>query len=139
MLILGLSSQDATASADLSRGITTQIVEKIVTCIAPVVEQQNMVTIMHGYIRDLAHIAMYFVLGILSALLCRQYPVKRQILVVFLVCAVFSVLDEINQEFFTVGRTFQMIDLYKDWFGILVAAILVSPKSLQWTKSFIRR
>lgn len=115
--IVYLSLQDAPQSAALSSGLTKRILEWFSSYRALSVSQQAVVLLkVQDLVRELAHVAEYTVLGALTTLLARSYRV-RSWLVVWGATAAFAVMDECLQEFATVGRAFQVIDLIKDWLG----------------------
>ena len=130
VVIFYFSSQDAVDSAELSKNLSDNIIRSAVEIITDNKVQQNiMLANVHTFIRELAHIFIYFVLGICLTALVKEYPLARPYLFAIIACIICSVLDEINQAFFTVGRSFQIIDLLKDWFGAICATWIVKKVS----------
>lgn len=121
-----LSSQDGTNSAALSNGFTAYILQNIILSLTDSLDQQQAYFTLANYItRECAHVFIYLVLGLLTAWLAHVHQITRKISLPFAFCAIFAIADEINQEFFTTGRSFQLIDLYKDWFGAILGIFLI--------------
>lgn len=119
--IVYLSLQDASQSASLSTGLTKRILEWFPSYLAlPETEQLAVLSHVQGLVRELAHVAEHAVLGLLTALLVHSYRPRRFVAVAFGATAVFAVADECVQEFLSVGRAFQVVDLLKDWLGLLL-------------------
>ncbi len=117
-MICLFSLQSGPQSTALSSGLTQTILEWFPSYNALSLSQQAMVLAKaQGVMRELAHIAEYAVLGVLVALLVRSYRSSRFAVITLGVTAVFAVIDECVQEFLSIGRAFQVIDLLKDWFG----------------------
>ncbi len=116
-----LSLQSAPQSAALSSGLTKQLLECFEAFTSlPESEQVSVLAQVQSWMRELAHIAEYGVLGLLTALLVHSYRPVRFVDLSFVATAVFSIVDECLQQFVSVGRAFQVIDLLKDWFGSLL-------------------
>ncbi len=78
----------------------------------------------HAYIRKLAHLSVYGILGILAAraLLNRKYLPWRMLSM--LLCAVVAILDETNQSFIST-RTGSAYDVLIDCVGAIVGIALI--------------
>lgn len=121
-----LSSQDGTHSAALSNGFTAYILQNIIQSLTDNLDQQQTYFAFANYFtRECAHVFIYFVLGLLTALLAHVHQIAHKIALPFAFCVLFAFADEINQEFFTTGRSFQFIDLYKDWCGAILGISLI--------------
>ena len=126
-MILGLSCQSAPQSAELSTSFTQSVLEWIPAYQNLTPEQQMAATATANVLmREIAHIATFTVLGFCASMLVRSYAICRWISVVFPSCAVFAVLDESVQHFLKSGRTFQLVDLLKDWAGVLLGMTIVA-------------
>lgn len=125
-LILGLSCQSALQSGELSNSLTQSVLEQVPAYQEMTPEEQAVVFAkVHHLLREIAHVVTFMALGVSASMLARSYAIRRWILVVFPSCAVFAVLDESVQHFLKAGRTFQLIDLFKDWAGALFGIVIV--------------
>ena len=116
--ICSLSLQTAPQSAALSSGLTARILNLFERYTAlPESERLAVLAQAQSVVRELAHVAEYAILGLSTALLVHSYRVVRFGCVAFGATAVFAVVDECLQEFVSVGRAFQAVDLLKDWVG----------------------
>ncbi len=124
--ILSLSLQPATDSSALSTGLTATVLN----CIPayrdlPVVEQQIVLIDTQTIVRELAHIAEYWLLSVFACLLTNQYVCYPFAWKTLIPLVTFSCMDECLQEWCAVGRSFQVIDLLKDSLGCLLGCVLV--------------
>lgn len=132
--VLCFSLQSGEQSSALSSGFTVRLLGLFRAYRELSAEQQVTVLGMaHGIVRELAHVAEYTLLGLLSALLVHSYRVRRFFVLPFAPLAVFAILDECLQEFATVARAFQLIDLLKDWLGCLLGIACV------WLVCFVKK
>ncbi len=123
--IFFLSSQDGESSSGLSRQVTLFILK-----FSPsyqnldVINQAIISDRANDIVRALAHIGVYFVLGITVTLLLLEYSLAYTKSFAAMWCILFSIVDELNQHFFSVARSFQLIDLYKDGIGSIIGIAL---------------
>ena len=126
-MILGLSCQSAPQSSGLSNSLTQSVLEQVLAYQEMTPEEQAVVFAqVHKILREIAHVVTFMALGFSASMLVRSYAICRWISVVFPSCAVFAVLDESVQHFLKAGRTFQLVDLLKDWAGVLLGMTIVA-------------
>lgn len=115
--IFYLSHQPATASSELSAGITAWVI-KVSQFITPLDIDMNH---LHFLIRKGAHFFAYFILGILvmNALTNRRLMSYRHVAIAFVICVLYAISDEIHQLFIP-GRSGQLIDVWIDSVGAIV-------------------
>ena len=115
IIIYYLSSQSATVSSDVSFKITDVVYQLLNN-----VFNNIKVETLDSFIRNLAHFALYFVLGILllNALYYNNLDKRNNVFIALLICASYSISDEIHQ-IFVPGRAFQISDIIIDILGSL--------------------
>ena len=119
--IFGFSGQSAADSSQVSSSLTASLLSLIPSFNElSHLEQAAVVSVGHGIIRDLAHIATFAALGFCVYMLVRSYKLHRSFLTAFPSCVVVAVADECLQHILAAGRAFQWSDLLKDWFGALL-------------------
>ena len=70
-------------------------------------------------IRKLAHYTLYFVLGILSFLVVKDYSINKKLIIYsLLICFLYACSDEFHQ-LFVIGRSASIKDVMIDTFGSL--------------------
>ena len=127
LLILGLSCQSALQSSGLSNSLTQSVLEKVPAYQEMTPEEQAAVfSTVNDLLREIAHVVTFMALGFCASMLARSYAIRRWAAVVFPSCAMFAVLDESVQHFLKAGRTFQLVDLLKDWAGALLGIAIVA-------------
>ena len=125
-IIFIFSSQDATVSSNVSKSFTKQILQPICEAISDdVVEQERLMDSAHFLLREGAHIFLYFALSIVLSLLLHEYAIPKWYLLCFALCFLCAIADEFNQKYFTIGRSFELIDLLKDWGGAFVGTSII--------------
>lgn len=98
---------------------------KTSTFIRPILEflfpsaNEDSLQIYHGYIRKLAHLTVYGVLGVLSGRAFLAFGSLRWALFSMLLCIAVAVLDETNQSFIST-RTGSPYDVLIDCVGAIV-------------------
>ena len=119
--IFSLSLQDAPTSNALSQKTT----EAIATVIEVVPDA--MPPLSNNFIRSLAHIGLFFLLGCVTLLTCTlcQIGYQKSLYRTALVGLLTALCDELIQ-LSSPGRAFEWADLGKDGFGILCSLILFS-------------
>lgn len=112
LLIFGFSAQAAHQSKEVSLGLTDLLVRFINFCF-PLSDVS--VASWHSMIRKMAHLFLYFVLGILMihALRTSRISWKRGLFLALLFCFLYAVSDEYHQ-FFIPGRGAQASDVVLD-------------------------
>ena len=113
LLIFFFSSQNGNSSSELSNGVLTTI-ENIFHI--PLTNE-----FFSLFIRKTAHFSEYFILGILSCNLVRQYRVikKKEYIFIILFCVLYAFSDEFHQMFVS-GRTPQIFDVCIDTVGSIL-------------------
>lgn len=128
-VIFSFSGQEADTSAQLSHGITYQIVmieEKITNekFDEDVIEQK--IESIHFYVRKVGHITEFFLLGLSLCIPCLVYQIKgkKSFLLPIIFGFLFAGLDEFHQ-LFVPGRDGALRDVLIDGIGILLSIFLV--------------
>lgn len=117
-IIFAFSSQVATDSRKLSRGVTVRIVE-VIKKVRPNTEIN--VYLLNRKIRKFAHFINYMILGIIITLVLKKKELgnKKIFLFSLLFCIIIASLDEYYQSFIP-GRGARLKDVFIDSFGALV-------------------
>ncbi len=130
VLIFCFSAQDASESDKTSDSFTVKVLSTVSSKFNDLDEekQAEVVDSLAFPVRKAAHFSIYFVLGIFSAL--TFISVKRikfyyNSLFAFLLCALYSVSDEIHQ-YFVKGRSCEIRDVLIDSGAALLAVIIVT-------------
>lgn len=120
-LIWGLSMQDATASNQVSKEATRIITTFIETFMPSCLQVRPS----NSMIRDLAHISLFFLLGLVSMLgwLIHKISYIKAAFYTLLMGILIAFCDELIQ-LGSAGRAFEWIDMGKDLFGILVSILI---------------
>lgn len=136
MIIFYFSHQPAQQSSELSTGVT-KLMTEMINYLIPKLEIDY--TSYTFYIRKLAHIFVYFVLGcLLIRAFERRFKITyKQIISAFLICLLFAISDEVHQ-LFVPGRSGEFRDVVIDTigatFGIIIyllrfkIIVMISPK-----------
>ena len=117
-VIFYLSSQPATQSAELSRGVTGYIIDLIERVFSNTdIEIEDI----HKLVRKNAHLVVYFILGIIVLAAVRKSGVKgiKGVLLALAICILFAIGDEILQTFIP-GRSGEVLDVFIDGVGSLL-------------------
>lgn len=115
--IFYMSNQVGTDSSNTSGFFVKELV-KIIPILKPYTN------IIAFFIRKIAHILEYFILGILVHQLVCEYSVKRKKIVSILICIFLSCFDEIHQLFVPL-RNGTILDLFYDSIGFLLSIYLL--------------
>ncbi|MBM7661670.1 VanZ family protein [Bacillus mesophilus] len=118
-LIFYLSSQLATESSKLSRGVTDVLLESVEK-IAP--DSKLHISDYNHIVRKNAHFFVYLVLGVLviNALDRRK---KRSMLLAIGICILYAISDEFHQ-LFVPGRGAQVKDVFIDSAGACIGIVV---------------
>jgi len=122
ILIFTLSAQPAAQSNGISRKVTETII-KIVNKIIPGVDFKILNP--NHFIRKNAHFFIYLIFGILISIALRKCGVVgvRSMVLVLLICVLYSISDEFHQAFVP-GRGPQIKDVLIDGAGAIVGSSL---------------
>ena len=117
-IIFAFSSQVATDSRKLSRGVTVRIIE-VIKKVRPNTEIN--VYLLNRKIRKFAHFINYMILGIITAFVLKKNKLGKKKILLFslLFCIIIASLDEYYQSFIP-GRGARLKDVFIDSFGALV-------------------
>ncbi len=134
-LIFFFSSQTSSESSEVSRGLTRKAVHLFLQLFhLNGAGEAAAVSVLHHYIRKLAHFLLYALLGILSAVTMRitfKRTVSVSVICAAVICVLYSISDEIHQLFIS-GRSGQISDVFLDsagaWTGIAVLLIFLKIK-----------
>ena len=116
-VIFYFSSQSREASTKQSDVINSSIIKTVKT-FNKNVNESNLYDKLFKPVRKNAHFVEFFVLGLLSFLYINTFNIniKKKIRYCFLLCLLYSSLDELHQEFVS-GRDGNMIDILIDILG----------------------
>ncbi|OJU16631.1 MAG: hypothetical protein BGN88_01290 [Clostridiales bacterium 43-6] len=143
VVIFMFSAETGAQSSQLSEGITTRIIPFFFALLGKSQDTSSMnaaVLVMHGYLREFAHMLEYSVLGLLTyhAVIRTTSFASIRISGSFLLCFLYALSDEIHQ-LFVPERTFQLIDLCMDSIGILLGIFLCRLIAIKIDKQKAKR
>lgn len=119
-LIFSFSNQKDVDSSKVSDGFIDRTVVKIYKIFNENItkEKENEIIEKYTYpIRKLAHYTLYFILGILSFLVVKDYSINKKIIIYsLLICFLYACSDEFHQ-LFIIGRSARVLDVIIDTFG----------------------
>lgn len=125
IVIFSFSSADANKSTGTSDKVITTMIEikdKITDQETPISEKEIIVKNSIFYVRKIAHITEYLILGFLMFNLLKQYSVTN-IYYAIILCVLYSCTDEFHQLFIN-GRSGSFRDVLIDTIGILLGTYL---------------
>lgn len=125
IVIFSFSSADANKSTSTSDKVITTMIEikdKITNNETPNNEKEIIVKNSSFYIRKIAHITEYLILGFLMFNLLKQYSVTNIYYAIGL-SILYSCTDEFHQLFIS-GRSGSIRDILIDFIGILIGTYL---------------
>lgn len=121
-LIFSFSNQKDVDSSKISDGFIDRTVVKIYKIFNEniTIEKENEIIEKYTYpIRKLAHYTLYFILGILSFLVVKDYSINKKLIIYsLLICFLYACSDEFHQ-LFIIGRSARVLDVMIDTFGSL--------------------
>ena len=119
-LIFSFSNQKDVDSSKVSDGFIDRTVVKIYKIFNENItkEKENEIIERYTYpIRKLAHYTLYFILGILSFLVVKDYSINKKLIIYsLLICFLYACSDEFHQ-LFIIGRSARVLDVIIDTFG----------------------
>ena len=125
IIIFSFSSADANKSTGTSDKVITTMIEikdKITDQETPISEKEIIVKNSSFYVRKIAHITEYLILGFLMFNLLKQYSVTNIYYAIGL-SILYSCTDEFHQLFIS-GRSGSIRDILIDSIGILIGTYL---------------
>jgi len=115
---------------------TALIIEPIVRFLMPSISQE-MIDLIHGTLRKLAHVGEYFILGILLFRAFRgdskKLGVAKCAVLSFVVLALYAASDEFHQSF-VATRTASLDDVFIDMLGGIISLGVSVLLSLSWNR-----
>lgn len=139
-LIFFFSSQNSTESAELSGGVTRNIVEFFVGILNLPSETESVwVDMLHGFVRKAAHFSVYAALGFCASFAVKsniKSDKKRIFIYTVLFCVLYAVSDEIHQ-LFVGGRACRAFDVFIDTAGAAIGSlcfIIIPPLCVKLRK-----
>ncbi len=125
--IFSYSSDDATASMQVSRSVSYDIVESANRILNLGWDEDKIYgasKTIEKTVRKLAHMAEYGVLGILVSIACDAWrPSAVRSFIAMLICLAYAVSDELHQTFVD-GRSGEIKDVVIDLCGALIALMI---------------
>ena len=125
IVIFSFSSADANKSTGTSDKVITTMIEikdKITDQETPVSEKEIIVKNSSFYVRKIAHISEYLILGLLMFNTLKQFNILN-IYYDIILCVLYSCTDEFHQLFIN-GRSGSFRDVLIDTIGILLGTYL---------------
>ena len=125
IIIFSFSSADANKSTGTSDKVMTTMIEikdKITDQETPISEKEIIVKNSSFYVRKLAHITEYLILGLLMFNALKQFNILN-IYYAIILCILYSCTDEFHQLFIN-GRSGSFRDVLIDTIGILLGTYL---------------
>jgi VanZ family protein len=127
-IIFFLSAQTAAESS----GLSGQTIRALIPIFMPEfidmsqVQQNEIVANLQHLVRNIAHILIYSVLGVLCicALISYKFKLKVKIFATLVICTVYAATDELHQLFVD-GRGFQFSDIFLDFCGAFLGVLVV--------------
>lgn len=116
-IVVFLSSQPASESREISKGVTEKVIETVER-VAPNRAESIQISDIHFYVRKNAHLFAYALLGFLLINALRRSGVfgRKSIMIALFLCAFFAISDEIHQVFVP-GRSGEVRDVFIDILG----------------------
>lgn len=119
-LIFSFSNQKDVESSNVSDSFIDRTVVKIYKIFNENItkEKENEIIEKYTYpIRKFAHYTLYFILGILSFLVVKDYSINKKLIIYsLLICFLYACSDEFHQ-LFIIGRSARVLDVIIDTFG----------------------
>ena len=125
IVIFSFSSADANKSTGTSDKVITTMIEikdKITDQETPINEKEIIVKNSSFYVRKIAHITEYLILGLLMFNALKQFNILN-ICYAIILCVLYSCTDEFHQLFIN-GRSGSFRDVLIDTIGILLGTYL---------------
>ena len=125
IIIFSFSSADANKSTGTSDKVITTMIEikdKIIDQETPISEKEIIVKNSSFYVRKIAHITEYLILGLLMFNALKQFNILN-IYYAIILCILHSCTDEFHQLFIN-GRSGSFRDVLIDTIGILLGTYL---------------
>ncbi len=126
-MIFAFSGQSAEKSSALSGSITETVLSWLPSYqkLLPA-EKTDVLSVAHKFIRSAAHVITFAALGFCSRMLVECYTLRGAFVLTWGFGVAVAFFDECLQRFLDAGRTFQWVDLLKDWCGNLLGAGLAT-------------
>ena len=140
-LIFSFSNQKDVDSSKVSDSFIDRTVVKIYKIFNENItkEKENEIIEKYTYpIRKFAHYTLYFILGILSFLVVKDYSINKKLIIYsLLICFLYACSDEFHQ-LFIIGRSARVLDVIIDTFGSFcsISIFYIFNKNIQ--KSYLR-
>ena len=117
-LIFSFSNQKDVDSSKVSDSFIDRTVVKIYKIFNENITKENEIIEKYTYpIRKFAHYTLYFILGILSFLVVKDYSINKKLIIYsLLICFLYACSDEFHQ-LFIIGRSARVLDVIIDTFG----------------------
>lgn len=136
IIIFSFSSADANKSTGTSDKVITTMIEikdKITDQETPINEKEIIVKNSSFYVRKIAHITEYLILGLLMFNTLKQFNILNNYYAIIL-CILYSCTDEFHQLFIK-GRSGSFRDVLIDTIGILLGTYLYKILVIKEKKS----
>lgn len=125
VLIFFFSSQTASESSGVSRGVVKKIVD-VVTNIVGQKEAKPLQDVLHSIVRKFAHFSLFFLLGISVSNTGFQvfaWKGKKLVTIALSFCLFYALTDEFHQMFVP-GRAMMLNDVIIDFIGSVFGCAL---------------
>ncbi len=122
-----LSSQPADSSNSLSRSLvekSSQAAGQLAPSASKTPLAKRVFT--NKFFRDAAHVVLFSLLALFIILSLRAQKIRLPFVISGAVCVLYAIVDETYQSRFVDGRSFEFVDLIKDWAGSLTVIAIFS-------------
>jgi VanZ family protein len=139
-LIFFLSSQPASSSNSLSKGVTKIIIEilgRILPIDIEISTVDDVISQFNHFVRKFAHFFAYMILGIFVSNAFKKSGSKKVFIYSFIICVVYAISDELHQ-FFVPGRGCQLKDVIIDSSGSF-SGIFFTKEYFKYANRYKRR
>lgn len=128
-VIFIFSNMSGSESLEQSNGFIENTILKIIELFNSNLSLENktiLVNIFSTPVRKLAHVFVYFILGILvcSLFACYEFSNKKIFIFTILICFLYACSDEIHQLMVN-GRAGKILDVIIDTFGSIISCVIM--------------
>ena len=121
------SSKNTNESNSTSKGLIYKIVNICEDIFNKDYDEEKIIDELNYPIRKVAHFSIYFLLGIFVYNIFLLTGVKHKELIAIIICIIYAITDETHQVFVS-GRTGQLLDVFIDSIGSILAILLIRNK-----------
>ena len=125
IVIFMFSNEPATLSHSKSDKVAKTTIDTVSTVTGNDYTKSKITIDSRYVVRKVAHFTLYFILGVLSITVLRNYGISNRIVLYsILFCLIYAISDEIHQLFIA-GRNFKLLDIFIDTSGGIVGSLTI--------------